>query len=197
MCAAGSETDLIRQASWGHKKTSATDLARTEFPRATNEDLVPDPSCVLHDVRARRAPQKVVYLERVFSWFPLGDQVKKHPLRCAPHVWKVPKNEDPEHQDQQANSTTPHLSGHVSELGSWVGALVVFSVVEEGAQLTCVETRHERSQRLRRECKVGVAPAASEIVPYKWRGREALATESVRKPTNNTVVPKCELATEN
>ena len=67
----------------------------------------------------------------VSPWKPIA---KTHPLTCARLVrreCKNPENENPEHQDRQANSTVPHLSGHVSVLVSWVGTLAVFSVVEE------------------------------------------------------------------
>ena len=160
-------------------------MARTEFPRAMNEDLVPDPSCVPHDIRARRAPQKVVYWERVFSWFPPGDQVKKNtPLRCAPHVWKVPENENPEHQDQQANSTTPHRARFLGRRpGCFLcGGKPQLAYAESPRSSCGKETRNEQSAKLaspqlRKKCGVdeklregaeevfSVGPSASTTVP--------------------------------
>ena len=72
-----------------------------------------------NDTRAKEASKEVAHLERVYSWFPLGDHVKKHPVRCASHV------PEPDPAGKQHN---PLLSGHESVLVSWVGALAVFYV---------------------------------------------------------------------
>ena len=48
---------------------------------------------------AREASKDVVHLERVFSWFPFGDEVRKTHFEMCTTVL--------EHQDRQENSTTP------------------------------------------------------------------------------------------